>query len=58
MTDYGSSELLIRTDNDQFRLKYYLDDENRVHIIDEDGYPVSVLPKKSKLVTEESVKSV
>lgn len=50
--------MLVRTDNDQFRVKYYLDAENRVTIInDEDGTPINVVPKKSTLVTEESVKS-
>lgn len=57
-TPTGTSELLVRTDNDQFRVKYYLDDENRVTIInDEDGTPINVVPKKSLLVTEESVKA-
>lgn len=50
--------MLVRTDNDQFRVKYYLDDNNRVTIINDiDGEPYPVVPKKSVLVTEEAVKA-
>jgi len=55
MNPERKDDLLIRTDQENFKVDFYLDNHGNITQLDYDGNPINIYIKPNKLITEEDV---
>lgn len=46
-------EVIVRTDSEQFKVDFYIDQDHKVTQLDYEGYPLEIRVKDNKLITED-----